>query len=203
VIVTSAKPDVVAAPAKTGTLRRWWLGAFDSAQLGRSNPSTLNPSTGVQRDQRQVLPINPWKMHVARAAAQTLTTNAYTTILFDTVSYDTSNGYNTGTGQYTIPISGYYTTDAIINVVMPAVVVEQFAYISLFVNGVERRRGHGERYVNSVPSANTISTLFSNSDSYNAGDLLTIQCFAFSGGANPATPAAATEDYWTLHLISG
>ena len=59
---------------------------------------------------------------IARTAAQTLTTNAYTTILFDTVTtngcYDSSNGYNAATGQYTIPVSGYYTMDAIINDVM-------------------------------------------------------------------------------------
>jgi hypothetical protein len=152
-------------------------------------------------------PYNPFKMHVARAAAQTLTTNAYTTILFDTVVYDTSGdggvttGYKASTGEYLIPSFGYYESDAIINVVMPAVVVEQFCYISLFVNGVERRRGHGETYVN-TGVGKTISSHFSSSDVYNVGDSLTIRCWTFSGGANPATPASSQQDYWCCHRIS-
>jgi hypothetical protein len=84
---------------------------------------------------------------------------------------------------------------------MPAVVVEQFCYISLFVNGSEKRRGHGETYVN-AGVGKTISSLFSNSDYYNSGDILKIQCWAFSGGANPATPASSAQDYWTCHRIS-
>src|SRR5438093_1358479 len=101
-------------------------------------------ATGGSMQRSILLPYNPYKMHVARAAAQTLTNNATTTLLFDTIVYDSSNNYDSTTGQYTIPISGYYVTDAIINVVMPAVVVEQFAYLSLYVNGAEKRRGHGE-----------------------------------------------------------
>ena len=175
---------------------------INSIHLGSDQISTRD-ANGVYRDLRMVLPTNPWKMHVARAAAQTLTTNAYTTILFDTVVYDTVNGYDSTTGQYTVPVAGTYTMDAIINVVMPAVATEQFCYISLFVNGSERRRGHGETYVNTIPQGKTISGIFSNSDSYNAGDVLKVQCWTFSGGANPATPASSQQNYWTMHLISG
>jgi regulatory protein YycH of two-component signal transduction system YycFG len=164
--------------------------------------SIMDAVTGVSYNERMVLPINPWKMHVARATAQTLTSNAFTTILFDTVLYDTSTAYSTGTGQFTVPVSGYYAINAIINVVMPAVAFQQVAFISLFVNGVERRRGHGETWVNGGAGF-TISSMFGNSDHYNSGDLLTIQCWANSGGANPATPASGGEDYWTVHLISG
>jgi hypothetical protein len=210
-IPTLDRPAEAAPASVTATQRMPWIDRvkqqLDHLATRSASITAVDPASGMIRDSRMVLPLNPWKMHVARATAQTLTTGGYTTIVFDAVvpfgTYDTANGYNSSTGEYAIPITGYYTMGAILNAVMPAVVVEQFAYLSIFVNGVERRRGHGERYVNSVPSVNTISTTIANSDYYMQGDLLTIRCFCFSGGANPATPAAAIENYWTLHLISG
>jgi hypothetical protein len=44
------------------------------------------------------------------SAGKSLTTANASTIAFDATSYDTHGGYNPSTGEYTVPVSGKYTT---------------------------------------------------------------------------------------------
>jgi len=43
-----------------------------------------------------------------RSTNQTITTITYTTVVFDTVTYNVGSAYNTGTGIFTCPESGKY-----------------------------------------------------------------------------------------------
>ena len=49
---------------------------------------------------------NPYKFHAYRSAALSVTSGD--TIVFDTEQFDTNNNYDTTTGIYTVPVSGFY-----------------------------------------------------------------------------------------------
>lgn len=54
-------------------------------------------------------PQNPYKFSVRRSTAQTPNGSA---IVFNTELFDTNNNFDTTTGRYTAPVSGYYQINA-------------------------------------------------------------------------------------------
>jgi len=81
------------APASPTTLT---LGGSSSS--GTANPTILNID-------------NPYKFRVYLSGAQTITNGTFTTLQFNTKSYDTNTNFNTSNYTYTVPISGIYHFD--------------------------------------------------------------------------------------------
>lgn len=55
---------------------------------------------------------NPYKFSAYRSSSQSLTDASTATIICNTEDFDTNNNYNTTTGQYTVPVTGYYQLNA-------------------------------------------------------------------------------------------
>lgn len=51
---------------------------------------------------------NPYKFNVHKSTATNLTGTASDTVVFDIEDTDTNNNYNASTGNYTIPVTGFY-----------------------------------------------------------------------------------------------
>jgi hypothetical protein len=51
---------------------------------------------------------NPYRFNAYRGSNVNLTSAQWTTIVFDTEAFDTNSNYNTSTGGYTAPVTGYY-----------------------------------------------------------------------------------------------
>lgn len=55
---------------------------------------------------------NPYKFRAYRSATVSVTDNTSYDIIFDTEEFDTNSDFNTTTGQYTVPVTGYYQINA-------------------------------------------------------------------------------------------
>src|SRR5438067_1347171 len=91
-----------------------------AAHLGRGQASQKDPS-GVTRDTRMVLPMNPWKMRVKLSADQTTTDHNKTVVNFGTVDYDHVNGFSTSSHTYTVSTAGYWVIEITLAVGVPSV----------------------------------------------------------------------------------
>lgn len=87
----------------------------------------INVTTGQITTSSSVLPAalataipyskfyNPYKFNYYRNSALTLTSAAFTTLIYDTVTFDTGSNYSNSTGKFTAPVAGFYQFQAIIN----------------------------------------------------------------------------------------
>src|SRR5438067_1491559 len=81
-----------------------------AAQLGHKTLGIKDPATGVFRDNRMVLTTNPWKMRVWINNGSVVNP---TVLPFNTVTFDSANGFNTSTSIYTVPVAGWYQLNAV------------------------------------------------------------------------------------------
>jgi len=51
---------------------------------------------------------NTPSFRATQSSNQTMSTGAFTKVTYDTVDYDTDNGFNTSTNKYTVPVAGKY-----------------------------------------------------------------------------------------------
>jgi hypothetical protein len=134
-------------------------------------------SDGIGNIFRPVGPIsfnelqNPVKFSVWRSTGYTVGT-APSAWIADTKEYDTSNSYNTTTGNFTAPVSGFYDFAFVTQTYGASATA---GYVRLYVNGsVWREVGQPQDAQNTGMQAHYMGTHL------NAGDTAQIQCFANS-----------------------
>jgi len=72
---------------------------------------------GVAYTRAPALPINPWKFRVwMQTTVQSLASNATTVVKFDSVDYDSVNGWDATNFLYTVPVGGVWVLSWHINV---------------------------------------------------------------------------------------
>src|ERR1700738_4091517 len=91
---------------------------IESLQLGRDDASQRDPASGVKFNRHMVLPMNPWKVRAHMSATQSLGGGGEPATIcnLDTVDYDTVNGFNTSTHQYTVPVAGWWFIAGKVNI---------------------------------------------------------------------------------------
>src|SRR5207302_6539051 len=85
-----------------------------SVAIRADQVSAFNATSGYALDPVPRLPLNPWKVRVHMSATQSVpgTGEPATVVNLNTVDFDSANGFDTTTHQYTIPVSGYYQVNA-------------------------------------------------------------------------------------------
>lgn len=83
---------------------------LDSAQQAGIIPaaSVTTPASGLT---------NVYRASAFLSVSQAIPNNIDTVILFDTEYYDPNSNYNPVTGEYTVPVSGYYDISGLVNIV--------------------------------------------------------------------------------------
>ena len=117
----------LAAPAVSGT-----------------NTATLPSASGTVMVSGNMPAFSAWKSN--SLGTQSITTNTYTKITFDTEDFDTNNNF--ASSRFTPTVAGYYQINAEIDLGGSGVLL-----IGLFKNGTEYKRGSGtttgtESYLN-------------------------------------------------------
>lgn len=105
--------------------------------------------------------------------AQTLTNGVYTTIKHEDLVKDTRNTYNTSTGEYTIPESGWYSYNAKAFVSSASWAINESITIAMFVNGANKDILGEHRFTSAV----TIAMFVGGSGKFNftKGQLVTFR----------------------------
>ena len=180
----------------------------EAQMLNRSNPSTLNPSTGVQRDQRQVLPINPWKFRCQMSADQSLASAAspHVVVNYDTLDYDGVGGYDTTSHQYVVVTAGTYFLAAQVLWNPTGVMTWFIGNANVYVNGVKQPGANAVAgtTAGNVQTGTLYPVTIADSFLFNAGDVVTVQATQQNSAAlAQSIKGGATNSYWCMHLISG
>lgn len=114
-------PEDIKATSLSGT----FLGTFQTASNSSSYrvilhiASTNASAYTLEVDNFSIRPVNSANSsivstQVSRSTSQSIANSTDTTIIFDAKTHDTTNMYNTSTGAFTIPESGYYSIDVAI-----------------------------------------------------------------------------------------
>lgn len=142
---------------------------------------------------------------VTRAAQQNITAAVFTTIVWDTETSDPGNAYNTGTGEYTVPVTGAYSITAAAGFLGFA--NDSDTILGLFINGTETIRMGSTRGVN--PSGNVNATQCVGGTvvvSLTAGQIITIRAYlavvqATSTARIGANPGGSQQNFLMIHQI--
>jgi hypothetical protein len=124
---------------------------------------------------------------------------AYNIVKFGTVAKDTHGGYNTSTGLYTVPVSGYYAVSATLEI------SASFAAPNYALVTVQRNAQVASPAVGAVKAQATLSTIFSPTCNgvifCNAGDTLGV--YSISGGSSPTYSNATSGSSFSINRLSG
>jgi hypothetical protein len=135
-------------------------------------PNTVISSTDVNANFSEVADItnwsNPYKFSVYREAAFTASGN----IVFDTELFDTNSNFDTSTGKYTIPLTGYYQFNA-----RTSTTGNIRIFISLFKNSVVAVARGLDSQSEAISSSN-----LSYMGSFTAGDTVYISTYGSGNG---------------------
>lgn len=116
------------------------------------------------------------------SSTTTIISSAFSPIIFTTVEYDTASGYNVSTGIYTIPQTGKYAVNAILDYNAYVVGINGFQQLVLYKNGVPYVFIDSTFWSNLNGSAGTVSHGYVEL-SCTVGDTLQIYAKANNGGA--------------------
>ena len=110
---------------------------------------------------------NPYKFSAYRSGAQTPNGSA---VIFNNEIFDTNSNFNTTTGAYTIPVSGFYQINASLTYVVTA--APQDPSITLVKNGSPSEGyGHFVQMYNGTSNSSVSISVFRQ---FVAGDVLTV-----------------------------
>lgn len=138
---------------------------------------------------------NPYKFHVYRNAAWTAGNNVDAKVVFDTEAFDTNSNFDTTTGRYTIPVTGYYSLSATVGF---ATISGAGVEVWLHKNGSRYMRGNGGVPVGYTGGFGTSLTLPVDCAYFTAGDYLEICAY----GANNTGNTGLAATYFMGHLVS-
>jgi len=146
--------------------------------------------TGVARANRGFNPAT----RVSQTVAQSITNVTVTTVTFNNVEKDVNSNYNSGTGTWTAPVPGTYRITARMGIGGTA--GNNRSFISVYVNGSERRRGTDNAgTTNGVQNAYVATT-----EDLAAADAVTIRVF-IDVGSNQNTVATTATCYFEVEAI--
>ena len=133
---------------------------------------------------------NPYKFGAYRAAAANSGNAAFLQCVFDTKEFDTNTNYSTSTGNYTVPVAGFYQFNWGIELSAAA----QDFVACLYKNGVEFRRGLGRNNANTSKTSGGAGFL-----QLAANDTIGVYVFA---GATTALNIGQAQCYLNGYLVS-
>jgi hypothetical protein len=134
--------------------------------------------------------------YAARTTTQSIPNNTETTIIFNSVSFDTHGSYNNSTGTYTAFVSGYYQIEALVEFDGNATGQR---YIHVYKNGTTK---FNLAYAGNLATVATIPT-GSTTIQLNAGDTFVIQGFQNSGGALNIGSNGNQYNHFSVFKLSG
>jgi hypothetical protein len=124
---------------------------------------------------------------------------AYNIAKFGTVTKDTHGGYNTSTGLYTVPVSGYYAVSATLEI------TGTFAAPNYSLVTVQRNALVASPAIGAIKAQASLTTVFSPSCSgviyCNAGDTLGV--YSISGGSSLSYSNATSGSSFSINRLSG
>lgn len=112
----------------------------------------------------------------SKGTTQSLPSGTFTTVLFDTEEFDVGSDYNTSTGKFVVPVTGYYLLTA--GVQLDSLTDGTRGITKLMVGATEIARQvlHASHTQNLTPSVSTIAYL-------TASDEVTVEAYQITGGA--------------------
>jgi hypothetical protein len=124
---------------------------------------------------------------------------AYNIAKFGTVTKDTHAGYSTGTGLYTVPVSGYYAVSATLEI------SGTFAAPNYSACSIQRNASPSNQVSGALKAQASLSTIFSPGCSgvifCNAGDTLGV--YSVSGGSSLSYTNSTSGSSFCITRISG
>jgi hypothetical protein len=208
------KPPAIIQVHRLPAIKRLRNESMKTAFRGGDVTGRMLDGTGVIRDTRMVLPQNPWKMRAWLSSAQTglLDSGGPYTIAYNSVSgdpstgaagYDTANGFNTSTNQYTVKVSGFYQVNGFANLNPPSNGAAVQAWMGLHRVGDANFLAVGP-VVWGPAGAPSIGAFVSDIVYVNAGNVLYMQVNPASNGTgNWSITGVAYYTFWAMQLISG
>jgi hypothetical protein len=130
---------------------------------------------------------------IKQLATGTITSTASVSVL-GTVTKDSHGAYNTGTGLYTVPVSGYYRLDGCNNISCASSALNDYVAVGFLINSTNRFENFN------IFQATTTTVLSCNSSGVfycNAGDTIGLAC-----RSNTTTPVYSTSSSGSFLSIS-
>ncbi len=155
--------------------------AFDNMQLG---PATIQGTTVVASE-----------MYIS-GADQTVSSASPTKVAWNAVVRDSHGAFVSASNRYVIPISGWYSSVASLN--MQNITVDEYYILHLYKNGSSYRQ-----YSFSAGATNTNFTMPTYTSYYVAGDYLEIFIDSNVDTSFAITGSAATFTSWTVSRLAG
>lgn len=137
---------------------------------------------------------NPYKFYVYRTSSFTSAASGGIQIIFDTVSYDTGSNYNTSTGYFTVPVTGYYWFSARASVGNGQ---NGRTFVNIQKNGSELIRGTDLSTTLAVPLGSNVSGILQ----LNAGDQIAVGIY-WSNSPGQGLEIGYVTTYFMGQLVS-
>jgi len=134
-------------------------------------------------------------------SGQSIPNNTWTTIIFEDQVYDVgfgNNNYNATNGEFTVPVTGYYHTDAAAMLAPATFAAGERMLLSLIIDGTNIVNGFRDE---SDVSRSSYQHSLLTADFYaTEGDVITMDITQNQGAA---VSLFANDDYnfWNVHLI--
>lgn len=159
-------------------------GSDDSIPSAKATKTALDLKLNIA-DAKVENIVNPYKAKAYRNGALTTTSGAFTKITLDAESFDVNNNFTGGT--YTVPVTGYYSITAVLNITT----TDTDLTCAVYVNGSSAMLG--------VENTNSYGSIASGVLYLTATN--TVEMYYFTTGAK-AINVGATKTYMSIHLLS-
>jgi hypothetical protein len=156
--------------------------------------------------------VNLYKMRVYASGGQSFADGTTAIIAFPNVSFDNSSGYNTGTNQWTVPLSGWYDVKVVCQLSPPANGAGVYTMGPLTLKRVGDANAVSESdplslYAPAGLGSNGACIPIVDTVHLAKGDVVYATVTTVNAGAGTwfisgTTPPAAYITFWTMQLIS-
>ena len=140
-------------------------------------------------------------MSCNKSDAQSIPTGSVTDLIYSTTEFDTHNAYDTSTGQYTVPVTGFYSLDARVLFASTADWdAGNLGYIRVEVNGTLKKTGQLTEWQTSNSTSVYLSSGVQCLLSLSKGDVVTIAVYQHTGGSLD-TFNQNDDNYFNIHKV--
>lgn len=118
-------------------------------------------------------------------------------IVFEDITADTHNAYNTSTGEYTVPVGGWYSLNSLVTFAALNRVPNLTIWVNIYLNGVESKRVQEEE-----TGTDTGIAAYQASDMnyYEKGDVITIRVYQ-NTGTSESLSTVGSRNVFSIHRI--
>lgn len=200
----------------TGAIRftPGYNGVSGSADVGTNVPWTW--AVGDTFEFHAIIPVQGWSSNVQMsndtdtrvvtvntAGIQTPTgtlNSSFNTAVFGAISTDTHAAYNTSTGVYTVPVSGYYRASAFLNINHASAAVNSFIGVGIFTSqsGTTQFQNY-ER----VQATTTVNLMVATSGVFFANAGSTVEVRGLSSATTPAYSSSLGGSGFSIERLTG